>query len=107
MTRLRSQMLAGRARNLGYAATLTEAARDAHIVLLLTEWPEFAELKLDDLGAAVARRNVIDGRNVLDPALWCAADWNYRALGVASNLPPSPRLGVRQSPKGKRHGSCR
>ena len=27
---------------LGYAATLAEAARDAHVVLLLTEWAEFA-----------------------------------------------------------------
>ena len=30
---------------LGYAATLTEAARDAHVVLLLTEWAEFTELR--------------------------------------------------------------
>ena len=92
---------------LGYAATVAEAARDAHIVLLLTEWPEFAELKPDDLGAVVARRNVIDGRNALDPALWRAADWNYRALGVVSNPPPSTRFSVRQSPRGKRHGGCR
>ena len=35
---------------LGYAATLAEAARDAHVVLLLTEWAEFAELRPDDLG---------------------------------------------------------
>jgi UDPglucose 6-dehydrogenase len=72
---------------LGYAATLTEAARDAHIILLLTEWAEFAELKPDDLSTVVARRNVVDARNVLDPALWRAAGWNYRALGVA--LPTS------------------
>jgi nucleotide sugar dehydrogenase len=71
---------------LSYAETLAEAARDARIVLLLTEWAEFAGLTPDDLGRLVAQRNIVDGRNVLDPGLWRAAGWNYRALGVA--LPP-------------------
>jgi UDPglucose 6-dehydrogenase len=71
---------------LSYAETLAEAARDARIVLLLTEWAEFADLMPDDLGAVVAQRNMVDGRNVLDPDLWRTAGWNYRALGVA--LPP-------------------
>jgi UDPglucose 6-dehydrogenase len=71
---------------LGYAETLAEAAQDAHIVLLLTEWSEFADLTPDDLGTIVAQRNMVDGRNVLDPDLWRAAGWNYRALGVV--LPP-------------------
>jgi UDPglucose 6-dehydrogenase len=34
-------------------------------VLLLTEWAEFADLTPDDLGAVVAQRNMVDGRNVL------------------------------------------
>jgi nucleotide sugar dehydrogenase len=71
---------------LSYAETLAEAARDARIVLLLTEWAEFADLTPDDLGALVAQRNMVDGRNVLDPDLWRTAGWNYRALGVP--LPP-------------------
>jgi nucleotide sugar dehydrogenase len=69
---------------LRYATTLTEAARDAHIVLLLTEWAEFARLTPDDLATVVARRNIVDGRNMLDPAQWRAAGWNYRTLGVAN-----------------------
>ena len=72
---------------LGYAKTLAEAARDAHIVLLLTEWAEFADLTPDDLESIVAQRNMVDGRNVLDAGTWRAAGWNYRTLGVA--LPPS------------------
>ena len=74
---------------LGYAATLADAARGAHVMLLLTEWPEFAELKPGDLSAVVARRNIVDGRGVLDPALWRAAGWNYRALGVTPTPPLS------------------
>ena len=71
---------------LSYAKTLAEAARDAYMVLLLTEWSEFADLTPDDLETIVAQRNMVDGRNVLDPDLWRTAGWNYRALGVA--LPP-------------------
>ena len=53
------------------------------MVLLLTEWPEFIALTPDSLGAMVARRNIIDARNVLDPRLWREAGWEFRALGVA------------------------
>jgi UDPglucose 6-dehydrogenase len=34
-----------------------------------------------DLSATVAERNIVDGRNALDPERWRAAGWNYRALG--------------------------
>jgi UDPglucose 6-dehydrogenase len=71
--------------DLGYAGSMTEAARDAQVVLLLTEWPEFASLAPGDLDGIVARRNIIDARNVLDPASWRAAGWDYRALGVAAD----------------------
>ena len=64
------------------AGTVADAARDAHVVLLLTEWPEFRALRPDSLGQAVARRNIVDGRNVLDPDEWRDAGWNYRALGA-------------------------
>jgi len=75
---------ARRARSdLGYAPTLAGAARDAHVVLLLTEWPEFAALTPGGLGGLVARRTLIDARNVLDPGAWREAGWDYRALGVA------------------------
>jgi UDPglucose 6-dehydrogenase len=69
---------------LGYAATVAEAARDAHVVLVLTEWPEFAGLSPASLATVVARRNIIDGRNILDADRWRDAGWNYRALGAAA-----------------------
>ena len=69
---------------LGYAATMAEAAEDAQVVLLLTEWPEFAGLRPGSLGAVVARRNIVDGRNVLDPVTWRAAGWAYRAPGTVT-----------------------
>jgi UDPglucose 6-dehydrogenase len=78
--------------DLGYAASLAEAARDAQVVLLLTEWPEFAALTPGQLDDFVARRNIIDARNVLEPAQWRKAGWEYRALGVAAG----PGATVRQ-----------
>ena len=71
---------------LTYARSAGEAARDAQVVLLLTEWPEFATLRPENLDGVVARRNVIDARNALDPAPWHEAGWDYRALGIATNV---------------------
>jgi UDPglucose 6-dehydrogenase len=76
---------------LGYAETLAEAAQNAHIVLLLTEWAEFAGLKPADLETVVAQRNIVDGRSILAPDVWHTAGWNYRALGVAIPPPLSTR----------------
>ena len=67
--------------DLTYVATTDDAARDADVVLLLTEWREFRDLDPEAFGALVAGRTIIDGRNVLDPARWQAAGWTYRGLG--------------------------
>jgi UDPglucose 6-dehydrogenase len=68
--------------SLRYAESAVDAARDADVVLLLTEWAEFRDDGLPELlGKVVARRNIVDGRNALDPDLWRAASWHYRALG--------------------------
>lgn len=77
---------------LSYATSVREAAREAHVVLLLTEWPEFAGLNPETLDGVVARRNLIDARNVLDPVLWREADWDYRALGTATNAEALTKL---------------
>ena len=69
-----------------YARTMTEAAQDAHVVLLLTEWPEFTQLTPASLDGIVARRNIIDARNAFDPVPWREAGWVFRALGVAQDM---------------------
>jgi UDPglucose 6-dehydrogenase len=66
---------------LAYASTALEACADADVVLHLTEWSEFRDISPDDLAAVVRERNIVDGRTVLDPAVWRAAGWNFRALG--------------------------
>ncbi|WP_116245937.1 UDP-glucose/GDP-mannose dehydrogenase family protein [Nocardiopsis sp. FIRDI 009] len=66
---------------LEYAPSMLEAARDADVVLLLTEWAEFREANPDELGEVVAAKRIVDGRNALDPTYWRASGWTYRALG--------------------------
>jgi len=64
-----------------YAASPTEALTGSELVILLTEWREFRALDPEVTGRLVARRAVIDGRNVLDPHDWRSAGWDYTALG--------------------------
>ncbi len=66
---------------LGQASSAEAAARDADVLLVLTEWDEFRTADPEILGKAVRRRNVLDARHALDPGRWRAAGWTYRALG--------------------------
>ncbi len=67
--------------DLTFGSSTLDAARGAHVVLLLTEWEEFREMDPAELASVVAEKNIVDGRNALDPEVWRAAGWNYRALG--------------------------
>lgn len=66
---------------LQYEQDLDTAAQNADAVLLLTEWQEYRELDPHVLKEAVANPRILDGRNVLDPAKWRSAGWQYRGLG--------------------------
>ncbi|GAA2849066.1 UDP-glucose 6-dehydrogenase [Actinoplanes cyaneus] len=66
---------------LGYATSALDAARDADVVVLLTEWNEFREISPSAMAAVVRRTRIVDGRHALVPAHWAAAGWDYRALG--------------------------
>jgi UDPglucose 6-dehydrogenase len=67
---------------LKYADSEIGAATGADVVLLLTDWPQFAELDPEELGAVTATRAIVDGRYMLNPAAWRAAGWHYRASGI-------------------------
>jgi UDP-N-acetyl-D-mannosaminuronate dehydrogenase len=51
-----------------------DALRDAEAVLICTEWEEFRELDWERVGKLMARRLVIDGRNLCSPARMCEID---------------------------------
>jgi len=66
---------------LTYADSAFEAAADADLVVLLTEWTDFRQIDPLALGAVVSHRRILDGRHALDRDEWTAAGWDYRALG--------------------------
>ena len=66
---------------LEYCEDALAACHGADAVLVLTDWQEFAALDPFELSEVVASRRVLDGRLVLDPDKWRAADWDFHALG--------------------------
>ncbi len=67
--------------DLEYADTAVEAARDADVVLLLTEWSDYRDLDPTTITPVVRHATLIDARNALDAGRWRTAGWTYRALG--------------------------
>lgn len=65
-------------------------AANADVLLVLTEWPEFRAIPPPSYAGRIARRVVIDGRNVLDGERVAAAGLAYRGVGrsVASSTQP-------------------
>jgi len=72
---------------LKYAESVLSAATGAELVLLLTDWPEYAAITPEELADVTKARRIIDGRYVLDPAAWRAAGWQYRASGIPDPAP--------------------
>lgn len=70
---------------LGYVDSLTEAVKDAELVVLTTEWNEFKALTPADLQDLVAAKRFVDARNVLPAAEWQAAGWTFAQLGRKFN----------------------
>ena len=66
---------------LALAADLYSACADADVVVVLTEWDEFRLMDLDHLASIVARRSVVDTRNVLDRAALLRLDFAYEGVG--------------------------
>jgi UDPglucose 6-dehydrogenase len=76
--------------NLCYAGDEFEAAHDAHALLVVTEWPEFALLDLDRLHQVMRYPVVIDGRNLFTPKQMAAAGFHYYSVGRPLAEPASP-----------------
>lgn len=66
---------------LNYCESLTEAVKGTELVLLLTEWELFKNMKPSDLEPYVKQRTIIDARNVLEVALWQDSSWDIHTLG--------------------------
>jgi hypothetical protein len=78
-------------RGVDFKASALEAGEGADAIVLVTEWPEFAELDLGELATAMRGTLVIDGRNFLDAAKVRDAGLFYE--GVGRPAPQGPRAG--------------
>jgi UDPglucose 6-dehydrogenase len=58
-----------------------EALDGADAAVLVTEWPEFAELDWAEAAGRMARPLLVDGRNFLDPQKLILAGFEYEGIG--------------------------
>jgi UDPglucose 6-dehydrogenase len=66
-------------------ATVAEAVRDADAVVLVTEWPELADVDWSAVAGSMRTAVFVDGRNMLDPSAMRAAGFRYDAIGRAAS----------------------
>ncbi len=57
------------------------AAAGADVLVVLTEWDEFRWVDVEAVGEAMARRAVVDARNLLDRAAWRRRGFTYAGIG--------------------------
>ena len=62
-------------------ASAAEALDGADAAILVTEWPEFAELAWEELVGRMSNPLIVDGRNFLDSARLRAAGFTYEGIG--------------------------
>ena len=61
--------------------TVEEALADADAAVLVTEWPELADVEWASVAGTMRSAFLIDGRNMLDPVAMRAAGWAYDGIG--------------------------
>ena len=65
-------------------ATVYDAARGADAVVLVTEWPELADVDWTAVAVRMRTPLFVDGRNMLDPETMRAAGFTYDGIGRAA-----------------------
>lgn len=64
-----------------YATNPYDAAKDASVLAVVTDWNEFKELDLTVLKKQMAESTIIDGRNIYDREKVKAAGFSYQGVG--------------------------
>lgn len=74
--------LPGVAKGVEVASSPAAAAKDASVLVLLTEWPEFRELDWSVIARRLKGTRIIDTRNHLDPAALSRAGLTWQGIGL-------------------------
>jgi UDPglucose 6-dehydrogenase len=64
-----------------FAGSAFEALDGADACVLVTEWPEFAEVDWNEAARRMRGRLLVDGRNFVDPEAVRAAGFAYEGIG--------------------------
>ncbi|TDU72944.1 UDPglucose 6-dehydrogenase [Prosthecobacter fusiformis] len=64
-----------------FASSALDAAADAEVLIIATEWPEFASADLASLRSTMRTPLIFDGRNLLDPVAVRDFGFQYRGIG--------------------------
>jgi UDPglucose 6-dehydrogenase len=78
-------------RNLRFAVDPYDAARDAHALLILTDWDEFRGLDLERLKETLRDPVMFDGRNLFSPKVMAAQGFSYYSIGRPAAMPAACR----------------
>ena len=81
-----------------YAEDPYDAAKEADALLILSDWPQFGELDLEKLQAALRYPIVIDGRNLYDPQEMLERGFTYLSVGRQAMYPARENAGGRRVP---------
>ena len=64
-----------------YADDMYAAAKEADVLVILTEWPEFGKLDLDTLSQLMNHKIILDFRNMLNKEQALAKGFTYQSIG--------------------------
>jgi UDPglucose 6-dehydrogenase len=64
-----------------FSSSAGEALEGADACVIVTDWPEFAELDWPEVATLMRGRVVVDGRNMLDPEAVRGAGLRYEGIG--------------------------
>ena len=63
------------------ASDMYEAAKDAEVLVILTEWPDFRQADMQKVRAQMKTLNIVDLRNLLNPDDMRAMGFKYQGIG--------------------------
>lgn len=64
-----------------YCEDVADVARGADALILVTEWPEFREVKWQDIAGTMKKAVIVDGRNYLAEQSLTGVGFRYRGIG--------------------------
>jgi UDPglucose 6-dehydrogenase len=66
---------------INYADDMYAVARDADILVILTEWPEFSDIDLDVISQLMNHKVILDFRNMLNKEKAISKGFKYQSIG--------------------------